>query len=132
MTNLTSRLQRFMMSHGIIKLKPSTKKHVCRKLETEFRESLQFVSDEKGKLLVYPRILSTNNLAQQAHTMAKDLQEVRAANSGDVLTKAAMQLRNEINKQDVSPPWPPDTDQNVILTSVTQFLHTLLTGECEC
>lgn len=43
-----------------------------------------------------------------------------------------MQLRNEINKQDVSQPWPPDTDQNVIPASVTQFLHTLLTGECEC
>ena len=43
-----------------------------------------------------------------------------------------MQLRNEIKKQDVSQPWPPNTDQNVIPTSVTQFLHTLLTGECEC
>ena len=73
-----------------------------------------------------------DDLARRAHTMAKDLQEVRAANSGDVLAKAAMQLKNEIKKQDVSQPWPPDTDQNVIPTSVTQFLHTLLTGECEC
>ena len=84
---------------------------------------------KKGKLLVYPRSLSMDDLARQAHTMAKDLQEVRAANSGDVLTKAAMQLRNEIKKQDVSQPWPPDTDQNVVPTLVTQFLHTLLTGE---
>ncbi|KAG0712349.1 hypothetical protein GWK47_018680 [Chionoecetes opilio] len=69
---------------------------------------------------------------RQAHKMTKDLQEARAANSEDILTKAGMQLRNEINKQDVSQPWPPDTDQNVIPAAVTKFLHTLLTGECEC
>ena len=56
MTNLISRLERSMMSKGTIKLKPTTKKHVNRKLETEFGESLQFISDEKGKLLVYPRL----------------------------------------------------------------------------
>ena len=69
-----------------------------------------------------------DDLARQAHKMTKDLQEARAGNSEDVLTKAAMQLRNEINKQDVSQPWPPDT----IPAAVTKFLHTLLTGECEC
>lgn len=132
MINLTSRLERSMMSHGIIKLKPSTKKHVRRKLEAEFGESLRFVSDEKGKVIVYPCSLSMDDLALQTHKLTKDLRESRAANSGDVLTKAAMQLREEIKKQDVSQPWPPDTDQNVLPESVTQFLHTLLTGECEC
>ncbi|KAG0716309.1 hypothetical protein GWK47_009996 [Chionoecetes opilio] len=132
MINLTSRLERSMMSRGIIQLKPATKKHVRRKIETEFGESLRFVPDEKGKLLIYPRSLSMDDLARQAHKMTKDLQEARAANSEDILTKAGMQLRNEINKQDVSQPWPPDTDQNVIPAAVTKFLHTLLTGECEC
>ena len=132
MINLTSRLERSMMSRGIIQLKPATKKHVRRKIETEFGESLRFVPDEKGKLLIYPRSLSMDDLARQAHKMTKDLQEARAANSEDVLTKAGMQLRNEINKQDVSQPWPHDTDQNVIPAAVTKFLHTLLTGECEC
>jgi len=76
-----------------------------------------------------------DDLARQAHKMTKDLQEARPANSEDVLTKAAMQLRNEINKQDVSQPWPPDKDQNVIpaaVTKLSKFLYTLLTGECEC
>jgi hypothetical protein len=65
--------------------------------------------------------------------MTNDLLEAKAANSGnalitnyeDVSTKAAMQLRNEIKTQDVSQPWPPDTDQNVIPASVTQILYTL-------
>ncbi|KAG0715097.1 hypothetical protein GWK47_012734 [Chionoecetes opilio] len=47
MINLTSRLERSMMSRGIIQLKPATKKHVRRKIETEFGESLRFVPDEK-------------------------------------------------------------------------------------
>ena len=84
MMNLTYRLERSMMSRGIIQLKPSTKKHVHRNLETEFGESLHFVSDEKGKLLVYPRSLSLDDLARQAHNMTKNLQETRAANSGAV------------------------------------------------
>jgi hypothetical protein len=70
--------------------------------------------------------------ARQAHNMTKDLQEARTANSGDVLTKATMQLRNKIKTQDVSQPWPLNTDQNVIPASVSQFLHTLLTVECVC
>lgn len=132
MTDLTARLERSMHSHGISQIRPSTKKHVRRKLETEMGGSLCFVSDEKGKLLIYPDSLSLDDLAKQVHSLKKDLQEARAANSGDVLTKTAMQLRNQIKKQDVSQPWPPDTEQNVIPQSVIEFLYTLLTGECEC
>ena len=73
-----------------------------------------------------------DDLAKEVHSMKKDLQEKRAANSGDVSTKVAMQLRNLIKKQDVSQPWPPDTEQNVIPTSLREFLYTLLTGECKC
>ncbi len=73
-----------------------------------------------------------DDLAKEVHSMKKDLQEKRAANSGDVSTKVAMQLRNLIKKQDVSQPWPPDTEQNVIPTSLREFLYTLLTGGCKC
>jgi hypothetical protein len=34
--------------------------------------------------------------------------------------------------QDASQSWPLDTHQNVIPSSITQFLHTMLTGEREC
>lgn len=35
-------------------VRPHTKNHIHRKLEIGFKESLHFVSDDKGKLLVYP------------------------------------------------------------------------------
>lgn len=44
MTDLTSRLERSMNSLGITQIKPSTKKHVRRKLENELSRSLHFVS----------------------------------------------------------------------------------------
>ena len=47
LTDLTSRLEKSMKSHGIAQLKLTTKKHVRRKLENELGGSLHFVSDEK-------------------------------------------------------------------------------------
>jgi hypothetical protein len=73
-----------------------------------------------------------DELARQAHTTI-DMQKAKAANFGDVLTKAAMQLRNEGKKCKMRVNHAPsDTDQNAIPASLTHFLHTVLTGECEC
>ena len=58
-----------MKSHGITQLKPTTKKHVRRKLENELEGSLHVVSNEKGKLLLYPDSLSMDDLAKQVHSM---------------------------------------------------------------
>lgn len=96
LTDLTSRLERSMNLLGFTQIKPSTKKHVCHKLESELEGSLHFVPNDKGKLLLYPDSLSVDNLAKQAHRMKQDLQDTMTVISGDVLPKAAMQLRNQI------------------------------------
>uniref|UniRef100_UPI00358E7DDF uncharacterized protein n=1 Tax=Myxine glutinosa TaxID=7769 RepID=UPI00358E7DDF len=121
-----------MNSHGITKIKPSTKKHVRRKLESELEGSLHFVSNEKGRVLLYPDSLSMDDLVKEAHNMKQDLREAQSIKSMDVLTKAAIQLRNQIKKQDVQQSWPPDTQKSVIPEAVTKFLYTLLTGDTEC
>ena len=48
-----------------------------------------------------------------------------------MLTKGAMQLRNDIKQQDISQVGPPDMENSVsvIPESVTLFLHTLLTRD---
>ena len=84
MTYFTSRLENSMISLGINQIRLSTKKHVRRKLEREFDKSLHFISDEKGRVLIYPDSLSMENLVKQVYTMGKDLQDARDANSGDV------------------------------------------------
>ena len=54
MTFLLSHLEATMRSLGIDSLLPSTKKHLRRRLETEFGESLHIITKTNGKLLVFP------------------------------------------------------------------------------
>ena len=58
MTELTVKLVSYLQTYGINDVKTHTKKHLRWKLECEFKESLHFVHDDKGKLLVYPDNLS--------------------------------------------------------------------------
>ena len=134
MTELTSRLEGALNSFGVTELKQSSKKHLRRKLESEFGASLHFFSDGNGRLVVYPDSLSRNELARQAYQLKKELQNTKAATSVDATVKAAMQLRYDIEKIDVIQSWPPNPqqDKDIIPESVTQFLYTLLTGESDC
>lgn len=84
MKELTSRVERSMHYHGIAKIRPSTKKHVCHKLETEIGKSLWFVSNKKGKFFVYPDSLLLDELVKQTHRLKNDLLEALAANSGSL------------------------------------------------
>ena len=132
MAYFTSRLKKCMISLGISKMKPSSKKHVRRKLESELGESLHFISNEKEKLLVYPGSLSMDDLAIKAYNTNQELQHAESVSSGDAQTKVAIQLRNQIKTQDKNHTWPPDTQQNVIPEALRQFLYSLLTGDVEC
>ena len=133
MTELTSRLEGALNSFGVTELKQSSKKHLRRKLESEFGASLHFFSDGNGRLVVYPDSLSRNELARQAYQLKKELQNTKAATSVYATGKAAMQLRYDIKKIDVIQSWPPNPqqDKDIIPESVTQFLYTLLTGESD-
>lgn len=64
MTDLTSRIVTCMHSLGISQVEDSTKKHVRRRLESEFAGLLHNIPDEKGKLILYPDSLSMNELAK--------------------------------------------------------------------
>ena len=132
MTDLTSRLEKSMNSFGIIQINHSAKKHVRRKLESEFGGSLHFISNDKGKLLLYPDSRSMDDLAIQAYSMKQELQEAKTVISRDVVTKAATHLRNQVKNQEVCQAWPPSIEQSVVPETVTGFLRTLLTGEHEC
>ena len=125
MTYLTSRLQTYMSSCGVNQGNDSTKKHIRRKLETELECALHIFSDDKGKFLLYPDSLKLSDLAKETYSLKKELEEAKAAKSGDAITKGALQLRNDIKKHDISQVWPPDMENSVsvIPESVTMFLH---------
>ena len=54
LTQLTKMLITWMENEGVQDVKASTKKHIRRKLMTEFGSVIHFLSDDEGKLLVYP------------------------------------------------------------------------------
>ncbi|CAB1426990.1 unnamed protein product [Pleuronectes platessa] len=134
MTDLTSRLVSLMESLGFSQVKDSTKKHLRFKLETELAGSIGILSDDKGRLLLYPDCQTMSELAKTTYSLKMELHHARAIEAGYSVKKVALQLRNEIKKQDISQWWPPDKeqDENIIPESVTQFLQTLLTGDFKC
>ena len=131
MTHLTSKLATSLLAHGIKEVKPSTEKHLRRKLEQEFGETLRFVNDTNGKLLVYPASLKTDQLAKEHFSMREKYNIVSSQEEDNVLTKAALQLRKIIRAQEMSKEWPPDTEiKNCCVPEpVKSFFCTLLTGD---
>uniref|UniRef100_UPI00358F0FB3 uncharacterized protein n=1 Tax=Myxine glutinosa TaxID=7769 RepID=UPI00358F0FB3 len=134
MTDLMSRLQTYMESFGVNQVRDSTKKHLRHTLEHELAGSLHIFPNDKGKLLVYPDSLSMLELAKTTHSLKTELQHARAAKCENVITKSALQIRNEIKKQDSSQVWPPNVkqDKTIIPETLTQFLQALLSGDSEC
>ncbi|KAK9531028.1 hypothetical protein VZT92_010481 [Zoarces viviparus] len=75
-----------------------------------------------------------SELAKVTYALKVELHNVTFANTGDVITKAALKMRDDITKQDVTQIWPPDVEHSDGSTpeSVTKLLKTMLTGEKEC
>ena len=74
-----------MSSCGVNQVNDPTKKHLRRKLETEPEGALHIISDDKGKLLLYPDRLKLSDLAKETYYLKKELEEAKAAKSGDAI-----------------------------------------------
>ena len=77
MTKVTGKLVSYLQVFGINDLRHHTKKDIRRKLECEFKESFHFVTDDKGKLLVYPDNLSLDKVVVATMKAEEQLQEVK-------------------------------------------------------
>lgn len=134
MTDLTSRLVASIKSFGIDDVRDSTKKHLRRKLEKEFGESLHIIPDQKGKLLLYPDNLTVQDLVRENQTLRRELLHAQCRGDGrELLIKAANQIRGDIKTmaKDTTQTWPPEVESNpseIIPESLLRFLCTLLTG----
>ena len=100
MTDLTARLSQSMGILGVATVKASTKKHVRRKLEAEFGEVLQIITDDKGELLVYPENLSLPELVKSYHMLQTKVHVMESERAHEVFDKAALQMRDDVKKQD--------------------------------
>ena len=104
MTELTVELVSYLQTCGINDVKPHTKKYFCRKLECEFKESLHFVHDDKGKLLVYPDNLSFDQVVVAMVKAEEQLRELKYSENIDNIVKlSASHLRGQIKKINPNP-----------------------------
>ena len=134
MTSLTKELVDNMNFLGIQDVKPQTRKHIRRKLEAEFGNSLEIVSDERGRLLVLPDNLSKAMLATENMKMGAELESYRSQDDAHIVKQCATILRSEIKKAKVEQPWPPqpedlNNDYTKLPKSLHEFLQILLAGE---
>lgn len=138
-TNLSDRLSKFMEDAGYNAkgIKPQTKKHLRRKLEREFQESLHIFSDDKGKLLIMPDNLSIVALAKENIALKEQMRSLTQGEDINVVTKkCALNIRTDIKKLKPNTSWPPQPDELneeyiPAPPSLTKFLTILLTGDMQ-
>ena len=97
---LTEKLITFFESLGVKEVKACTKKHIRRKLEAEFGDSLLFIQNKNGNLFAIPDSLSKENLALKYISAKVELDTYQKAqsNSAEILNKAALFLRKEVKQ----------------------------------
>lgn len=91
-TSLTTKLESFMWSGGVEHLHDSTRKHICRKLESELGKSVDIFSDDKGKLLMVPDSVSFKDVVLENQMLQREL----------IVWKAKLTNINKIIDQTVS------------------------------
>ena len=105
--DLTTMMTAHMQSMGV-EVKESTKKHVRRKTESDFGDSLHIFANEKGKLLIFPDNLSVYDLAKENQRLKKELHVLlnKSCNLQSSIDKTALHIRSSIKAQKETKPWP--------------------------
>ena len=136
LTEITQQLVLFMQELGAREIRESTKTHLRRKLESEFKSLLLF-EDLLGnnRLFVVPETLSKLQLAKEvAHLLEEKISS--NASKTEVVHQAALDLRETILSTKDTISWPPKqseltVDAVAIPDNVRSFLSTLPTGNRE-
>ena len=135
MTVLTVKLVDFMTSFGIMSVRNFTKKHIRRKVETEFGDSIHIFSGDNGRLLLVPDNLSVEHLAKENFKLSEELQSLRERNTDNLnmLDMTAKFLRSEIQKIEFNKSWPPmpeelNEEYISIPSPLSRFIQILLCG----
>ena len=102
MVELTASLVLYMKAHGVEEVQVSTKKHIRRKLQGEFGESLPIFPDDTGNLLVIPDNLKITTLAAEQMRMKGELNSLKEGNTdpSQLIQKAAVHIRAELKKSE--------------------------------
>ena len=73
LNSLTQKLTQLMQSNGLVCVRESTKKHIRRKVESEFGSSIHIFPDDKGKLIVVPDSMTISDIAKLYQATKQEL-----------------------------------------------------------
>lgn len=131
LTDLTSMVVEEISQTGIAQVRDSTKKHIRRTITSEFGETVQFCSDQKGKLLLFPNKLTQHDLAKENQTLKDRISSMTwsSSHSTSVVNEVGQNIRSAIKQQQQQQAWPftPDAVKWSNF-QIPELLRTLLTS----
>jgi len=106
LVHLSTRFMNKLTELGVTNIKDSTKKHFRRMLDMEFEETLKFVNDDNGRVLVYPSSLDLDTAVLKLHGVRRQLEAVEEQTDESNIIKAALMLRDTITSRAINDDWP--------------------------
>ena len=136
LTELTELLASYLTSLGVEEIKLSTKKHIRRKLQTEFGDALLVKNLlETASVFIVPANLSPLQLPKCITTILLEKQNNASQSSRrSNIYRAAIDIREAIQRTENKMSWPPclsdlaESAMNVP-KELDSFLQTLMTGK---
>ena len=118
-----------MLDSGIEELNQSTRKHLRRKLENEFKDTLHMIQIESNKVVVYPDNLARDELALICFNLKKEVtllrhcpREVGITEVACMATKVRQSVKDHFSDQQE---WPPNVS-SLRAGSTLKFLRLLI------
>ena len=131
MNEFTKKLESFLQSRGTEKLRELTKKHLRKKIESEFGSTLEIFPDEMEKLLVIPANLDIKETEKKMVNLEKEVMSVesQATELERIFDQSAEHLRNVILDMKWTMPCPIlPSDLSVGQFPVPECLRPFLMG----
>ena len=111
LTHLAEKLVEFMKTYGYDDVKQQIKNHTRRRLDADFVDSLHFISEENGRVLVYPDNLSLAQALRYNFILKDKIQELESTNDiRNIIKQSAVHIRGQIKSMSKMP-WPPNPDE---------------------
>ena len=135
LSKLSEMLRGWILESGVKEVKLITTKHIRRKLNDAFGDSLLTIQTESNRVLVYPDSLTREELVLSNYKLQKEVNVFKAAHSNITSAKEeAYQIRQSVKNHCNNHDWPPDPskfDKEHIDTPllVNTFLQHLLMGD---
>ena len=112
-------------------LPPSTYKNLIRKVSTDFKGQLNFIQQTTNNTLVYPCILTIEDLVKDNHKLKSEQESMKEFDNDEekVTIKVAKTLNKLVNDHHPLMSWPPK-ESDILPNKVSQYIPKLFDVFC--